>query len=239
MWSHLLAVRFAVHVGAIRREDGVGTANTSLLYHAGRLMAMHDADMPYELRLGPYGAISTAGRLDADRLMSRLREGSSCSSSSSNSSATSSGSDNSDGGSNRSSSSSVAVEGRALPPLAAIGPHAKVDPRTGELLFVSVDLQSQPYTVGGVLGPDGYVTHLWPLDLPYPVLMHDMAVTANYLVVLYLPLCFDTKVGQQALAGRGAWSANLTCKHKQQHALRIDWGFKKARRCDAHVCSGS
>ncbi len=36
------------------------------------------------------------------------------------------------------------------------------------------------------------------VDLPYPVLMHDMAVTANHLVVLYLPLCFDTKVSKQA-----------------------------------------
>ncbi len=148
------AVRFAMSVGALRAEDGSGTANTSLLYHAGRLMAMHDNDMPYELRLGPDGAIRTVGRLDPDALLSRLREGSSCSNCSTTSSR--------DGSDVSSRSSSDTVEGPALPPLAAIGAHAKVDPRTGELLFLSNDFQSQPYTVGGVLGPDGYVTHLWP-----------------------------------------------------------------------------
>ena len=44
----------SLQVGIIRGapllENGVGTANTSLVFHAGRLLALHEGDLPYQVR---------------------------------------------------------------------------------------------------------------------------------------------------------------------------------------------
>jgi carotenoid cleavage dioxygenase len=35
---------------SIRLQHGDGTANTALAFHAGRLLALHEADLPYVVR---------------------------------------------------------------------------------------------------------------------------------------------------------------------------------------------
>lgn len=41
--------------GAPLLENGVGTANTSLVFHAGRLLALHEGDLPYQVRQDRFG----------------------------------------------------------------------------------------------------------------------------------------------------------------------------------------
>lgn len=36
--------------GILDMKRGSGTANTSLVYHAGRLMALHEGDLPYQVK---------------------------------------------------------------------------------------------------------------------------------------------------------------------------------------------
>uniref|UniRef100_A0A061RE98 carotenoid 9,10-dioxygenase n=1 Tax=Tetraselmis sp. GSL018 TaxID=582737 RepID=A0A061RE98_9CHLO len=43
--------------------EGRGTANTAMVFHAGRLLALHEGDMPYALRVACEGIVETAGRL--------------------------------------------------------------------------------------------------------------------------------------------------------------------------------
>lgn len=57
-------------VGGARRllrvkdsSDGDGTANTALVFHARRLLALHEGDLPYVLRVACDGIIETVGRL--------------------------------------------------------------------------------------------------------------------------------------------------------------------------------
>lgn len=46
-------------------HEGAGTANTALAFHAGRLLALHEGDMPYALRVLCEGAVETLGRAGA------------------------------------------------------------------------------------------------------------------------------------------------------------------------------
>jgi carotenoid cleavage dioxygenase-like enzyme len=45
-----------------------------------------------------------------------------------------------------------------------------------------------------VLDAAGSVEASVPLDLPRPVMMHDMAISKNYAIFLDLPLVFDGEV---------------------------------------------
>jgi carotenoid cleavage dioxygenase len=65
--------------------------------------------------------------------------------------------------------------------------HAKVDEATGELLFFDYG-PVRPWMRYGVIGADGRLAHLVPIDLPGPRLPHDMAVTAGHAVLMDLPL---------------------------------------------------
>lgn len=50
-------------LGVISTEDGIGTGNTALAFHAGKLLALHEGDLPYALRIACNGIVSTLGRM--------------------------------------------------------------------------------------------------------------------------------------------------------------------------------
>jgi carotenoid cleavage dioxygenase-like enzyme len=74
--------------------------------------------------------------------------------------------------------------------------HAKVDERSGELLFFDYGPKA-PYLRYGVVGPDGRVSHLVDIDLPGPRLPHDMAATEHYSVLMDLPLINDPAAARE------------------------------------------
>ena len=65
--------------------------------------------------------------------------------------------------------------------------HAKVDPRSGELLFFDYGLRA-PFMRCGVVSPDGELEHRADIDLPGPRLPHDMAVTERFMILMDLPV---------------------------------------------------
>ncbi|HEY7833756.1 MAG TPA: carotenoid oxygenase family protein [Ktedonobacterales bacterium] len=71
-----------------------------------------------------------------------------------------------------------------------VSAHAKVDERTGEMMFFDY-AQRPPYMTYGVASADGKLAHCVPIDLPGPRLPHDMAVTEHYSILLDLPLFAD------------------------------------------------
>ena len=44
-------------------QHGTGTGNTALATHAGRLLALHEGDLPYALRVACNGLVDTIGRV--------------------------------------------------------------------------------------------------------------------------------------------------------------------------------
>lgn len=70
--------------------------------------------------------------------------------------------------------------------------HPKVDPRTGEMITFCYMLDA-PYLTWSVIAPDGTVTRAaTPVDgADVPLMIHDMALTPTYAVLILAPLVFD------------------------------------------------
>lgn len=58
----LAAARFVA--GQFNPSNGIGLANTSLAFFGGRLYALGESDLPYEVKVTPNGDIQTVGRND-------------------------------------------------------------------------------------------------------------------------------------------------------------------------------
>ena len=87
------------------------------------------------------------------------------------------------------------VGGASLPRMAA---HPKVDPRTGELVFMAYDAFRPPYMRYGVAHPDGRV-QVSPIDLPHGHIPHDIGITERYSVLMDFPLGWGTGDGKRRI----------------------------------------
>ena len=70
--------------------------------------------------------------------------------------------------------------------------HPKVDPRTGEQLFISYGPQ-EPHLTYFRVSPAGELTHIEPVPGAGPSIMHDFAITPNYILFLDPSVVFDAK----------------------------------------------
>jgi carotenoid cleavage dioxygenase len=67
----------------------------------------------------------------------------------------------------------------------------------GELHFFRYTFEAAPYVSYGVLGPNGDLTSsldIGAANIKHPIMMHDFAITQNWVVFLDNPLCFDAEV---------------------------------------------
>ena len=143
----------ATYIGSLARP-GAGkrhknTANTDLIWHAGRLLALWwEGGEPHELSLPDLktrGTYDFGGTLDI-----------------------------------------------------GLTSHAKRDPKTGDLHFISWGTR-RPYLTIGIAGDDGTIKRTVPVDLPGPRVQHDMALSDAYVCVFDFPLAMDFDRDQPAL----------------------------------------
>ena len=80
--------------------------------------------------------------------------------------------------------------GGALP--VGLTAHPKIDPRTGEMVAFCYMLDA-PFLTWSVFGPDGAVVRAaTPVDgADRPLMVHDMALTETYIVLILAPMVFD------------------------------------------------
>ena len=136
-------------VGGARRllrakdsSDGDGTANTALVFHARRLLALHEGDLPYALRVACDGVVETVGR---------LREFSS-----------SSGREKEKKKSDEDKETTTAKTTMSHPFTA----HPKIDPATGELFGIGYNVEAKPYLYYFGLDGEGALKFDVPIDTP-------------------------------------------------------------------------
>ncbi len=119
------------------------TANTDLVFHRGRLLALWWLGGPcYEIDVP---SLETVGRFDF---------------------------------------------GGTLPSLTA---HPKLDPVTDELIVFDYDVLP-PYLTYGVVGADGTLAHRTEVDLPGPRLLHDLAITEHFTILMDFPQMWDPEL---------------------------------------------
>ncbi|KAF5830496.1 carotenoid oxygenase [Dunaliella salina] len=133
-----------IKTGAVNVKEGTGTANTSLVYHAGRLLALHEGDLPYQLRMVCNGALETVQRLTLGKDWGETN----------------------------------------------FNAHPKFDEPTGQLHILGYNI-TKPEVKLGTMDPAGQLEHTIKVDLPWPSMMHDKAITSKYKIILHFPLCFD------------------------------------------------
>jgi carotenoid cleavage dioxygenase-like enzyme len=68
--------------------------------------------------------------------------------------------------------------------------HPKVDPRTGEMMFIDY-APFPPFLTYGVVSAEGKMVHKVTIDLPGPRLQHDIAITPSFTVLMDLPMYFE------------------------------------------------
>jgi len=90
-------------------------------------------------------------------------------------------------------------DGRLQGPMTA---HPKLDPKTGEMLFFGYS-PMPPYLTYHVADADGVLLRSVPIDLEWPSMIHDFAVTENFVVFIVGPLVFSF---EQLMAGGEVFS---------------------------------
>ena len=115
-------------------------ANTHIIKHADRLLALEEAHLPWEVDedLVTKGAYDFSGKLKG-----------------------------------------------------AMTAHPRVCPKTGELLFFSYSVMSEPYLTYYRTNQAGKLVQIEPIELPRAVMMHDWNITENHVVFMDLPIISD------------------------------------------------
>ncbi len=116
------------------------TANTNIVQHAGKLLALVESSLPTELRCG---SLETIGLYD--------------------------------------------FAGKLAGSMTA---HPKLDPETGEMLFFGYS-PFPPYLQFHIADRDGVLRRSEVIDIAWPSMIHDFAITRDHVVFILCPLVFS------------------------------------------------
>lgn len=147
------AAGHATYIGSLAKlklgKRHKNTANTDLVWHAGRLLALWwEGGEPYELALP---SLETVGTYDYNGTLDM-----------------------------------------------GLTSHPKLDPKTGELIFIAWGPRP-PYLTVGVASNEGRVVRKVPIELSGPRVQHDLGLSDRSIAVFDFPLGIDTEREGNAL----------------------------------------
>jgi carotenoid cleavage dioxygenase len=116
-------------------------ANTAMVWHAHRLLALWDMGEPYEVE---FPSLETVGSYTFDGGLT-----------------------------------------------SAFTAHPKVDPVTGEMVFICMSPLMRPYLKYGVVSAEGKIVHNVSINLPNATIMHDFAITEHYTILVDIPVALQ------------------------------------------------
>lgn len=103
--------------------------------------------------------------------------------------------------------------------------HAKTDPKTGELFFISWG-SKPPFLNVGVASANGQITRYSEVPLPGPRVQHDMALSDRFIGVFDFPLMMDFKRPDQKALGfvlDDDTPARIALVDRQDETAAIKW----------------
>jgi carotenoid cleavage dioxygenase-like enzyme len=104
--------------------------------------------------------------------------------------------------------------------------HPKVDPRTGELVFFDYSMVRTPHLRYGLVSKEGELVRYETIEIPAPHVLHDMAITENYSILLDFPMGWDPerlKVGKMKIAFDRAAPSRFGILPRMGHAADVRW----------------
>ena len=145
------------------RVDGKSSnaANTSIVWHAGKLLALWEGGLPHEL--DPH-TLETVGPYDFDGRLTREMD--------------------------REAAAEFGFAPDEGKPPGIMTAHPKIDPRTGEMLFFGYS-PTPPYLVYYVTSADGELVRSVEINAPFASMVHDFIITDEHVIFPVFPAVFD------------------------------------------------
>ncbi|CAF2049475.1 unnamed protein product [Brassica napus] len=149
---------------------GNGTANTSLIYHHGKLLALQETDKPYVIKVLEDGDLQTLGMTDYDKRLTHSFTA-------------------------HPKVDPVTGKSSIFPEkhdIVFLLTHDVPYLFTGEMFTFGCS-PMPPYLTYRVISKDGIMHDPVPITISKPVMMHDFAITETYAIFMDLPMHFRPK----------------------------------------------
>ncbi|KAH0912712.1 hypothetical protein HID58_036033 [Brassica napus] len=146
---------------------GNGTANTSLIYHHGKLLALQETDKPYVIKVLEDGDLQTLGMTDYDKRLTHSFTA-------------------------HPKVDPVTGKSSIFPEkhdIVFLLTHDVPYLFTGEMFTFGCS-PMPPYLTYRVISKDGIMHDPVPITISKPVMMHDFAITETYAIFMDLPMHF-------------------------------------------------
>lgn len=135
-----------------------GSGNTNVVHHAGKILAINELSLPYEL----------------DRELNSVAR---------------------------------TMFGGVLP--VGTFAHPKFDTKTGDMYLLGYQM-FEPYLYMHVINKQGQMTRTLEIPVAGPVMIHDFAITENYVLIFDLPVVFSMQAVEQGLPLPYRWDSEYT-----------------------------